>query len=167
MSNKNEVRTDLVTNATDPLAPARLAPSPSELETGGRNAFSQLVEGEGGYDSLPEAGKQAFRALGQLKQNDERFPAARQAALDAVRDAKAAGLFNPQAPASPQHIAQSKDPAVRNQAPTGTQGESAGNPAPVAPATSQPPQPAPTPSHAPPAGEPNTTTPAVKGPHSK
>jgi hypothetical protein len=156
MSSNKEVRTDLTTTATDPLAAARANPSVSDQEAAGRSAFSQYSGESGGYDSLSDGGKQAFRSLGLLDAKDERFAGAKQAALDAVRDAKIAGLFNPQT-ATPQQIAESKDPAVRNQAPTGTNAESSG---PATTVNPTPPGPAPAPAAT---GEPNTTTPAVKG----
>jgi hypothetical protein len=120
--------------------------SPSARDAAGRAAFDELVGG-GGYDSLTASGRDAFVAYGLLDKTDERVPAAKQAALDAVRDAKLAGVFST-SPTPVSKIAESKDPAVRNQSPTGTQGESAGPGATV-------------PSVAPAALEPNTTTPAV------
>jgi hypothetical protein len=144
-----DLRTDFVTNSVDPLAAARVDLAPTEREAAGRAAFADLIGG-GGYDSLSLGGKDAFIAVGRIANNDERFVSARQAALDAVRDAKTVGIFNADAKPAQPGVAESKDPAVRNQSPTGTQGESAGpSPSIAAPAL--------------PVSEPNTTTPAVKG----
>lgn len=176
MSNpKKELRTDLVTNSVDPFAATRVEVSPTEIEEAGEEAFAEHSGEDGGYESLPEGGKMAFRALGMLDPRDPRFRGAKQAAVDAVRDAKLAGIFNAEQPSredrTREAIAASKDPAVRNQSPTGTVGEasvtSAPAPAPrtaIAPPAGDPSTTASTSSSgAPHGGEPNTTTPAVKG----
>ncbi len=148
MSSK-ELRTDLVTNSTDPFAPTRVEITPSARDAAGRAAFADLVGG-GGYDSLTESGRDAFRAYGLLASDDEHKQTSKQAALDALRDAKSAGLFNADAKPGQPSVAESKDPTIRNQSPTGTVGESAGpSNQGVAPAVS------------PVVGEPNSTTPAV------
>lgn len=147
MANK-EVRTDMLTTATDPLAPAR-APelSSSDRDASAKSAFGSLHDGGiGSYDQLSEGGKQAVRAFAALDPSDARYESAKAAAKDAIRDHRQAGLFSERDAMTPARIAESKDPAVRNQSPTGTQGESAG------------PQPALT---APSAPDANAKTPAV------
>lgn len=144
-----ELRTNMITNEVDPLARRRVDTDVSHKDQAGESAFGNLSQ-EGSFAALPESGKQALRAFGALDKNDDRYQSARQAALDAIRDAKAAGLFGTQNLTTPVEIAESKDPAVRNQAPTGTQGEMAPPVTGIAPANPGVP-------------EANTSTPAVKG----
>lgn len=91
-------------------------------------AFSNLGV-EGNFDALNADQKRALAAYGGLLDRqgdddvtDERLDGAKQAALDAVRDARQAG----EAFGQPFDVATSKDPAVKNQHPTSTQGEGSG-----------------------------------------
>ena len=74
------------------------------------------------YDALPLTGRFAWRAFAALSVGDAMYASARQAALDARRDAIAAGLLTPQAIAAAARNA-STDPTVRNQRPVGAYNE--------------------------------------------
>ncbi len=160
MSNKDLVSTSNTLVSPPPPATQTIAElTTSAKAEAGKAAMSKIASGDvAGFDSLNQSAKDAFSAYGLLPAGDEREPQAKQAALDALRDAKAAGSFS--TAATPVNaIAESKDPAVRNQAPAGTPNQDSGTGTTFLQA----------PSAAPPAlstsssTEPNTTTPAVKG----
>jgi hypothetical protein len=122
------------------LAASRFRPAADQNNADAMAAFSTLIGG-GGFESLPEAGKAAFRAFAVVdaiaqQPNaltidpalEEKWKGAMQACLDAVRDARQVGIFNAEAsaPNVATEVAASKDPQVKNQAPTGTKDEMSG-----------------------------------------
>ncbi len=125
------------------LAASRFQPATSANNADARAAFASLIGG-GGFESLPEGGKEAFRAFAQVDTIAQqpnaltldpalqpKWRGAMQACLDAVRDARTLGVFDasaasPAAPTAAEKVATSKDPQVKNQMPAGTVGEGTG-----------------------------------------
>lgn len=125
------------------LAASRFKPAIAQSNADAKSAFGTLIGG-GGFESLNDAGKAAFRAFATVdalvqQPNalaldpavEEKWKGAMQACLDAVRDAKTLGTFDsnatgPTTDTAATAVATSKDPEVKNQAPTGTVGEMAG-----------------------------------------
>ena len=122
------------------LAASRFKPAIAQSNAAAQAAFDTLI-GTGGFESLNEAGKASFRAFAVIDALvqfpnalaldpaiEEKWKGAMQACLDAVRDHKTLGIFDPSATGpttdtAATAVATSKDPEVKNQAPTGTVGE--------------------------------------------
>lgn len=88
-----------------------------------KRAFSELVSG-GDFEKLTQGGKMAFRAYAQLPSDADydRREGAKRAALDAARDVgiKLQESLSESDPGA-SNVAESKDPTVKNQNPTGAQ----------------------------------------------